>query len=101
MSSKFPRYELYENLKESSKDVIITREQETKMVCTLSQLDFAHTNIVFSLILHHANINGDKISRNIPYGGKSVIHGKGCVFSAGKIPKPLMKILWKYIDMNS
>lgn len=91
-------YPLYNNLVSRARTERIPEDALSLTVAIAMLPDSVSLMEIYSLILHHATINGEKVDRGPPYGGAVFPGGKGIVYKAfATLPADLQKILYVYM----
>ena len=93
-------FPLYDSLKTTcNKNKVLI---DIGTLCTsIGNFPIEHSNIIFLLIFHHFDINVKNKKTKLPYRGKSFLGGKGAMFVINNLPKELMLILNRYIEVIS
>ena len=101
---------LYESLKSKIKPSDNTAVDVNQMCATINNISMSlapedareHYRWIYSLILHHAYINGTHtFPSHIPYDGKVMNGGKGVLQYMKNLPPILQQVLAQYIIMYS
>lgn len=91
-------YPLYDKLVEKCKT---KQEFNLDNLCyTINSLNKEHSEIIYSIILHHAIVSGMDVSNNPPYEIKTLPVGKGMTVKLDKLPNELQRILYCYLNNN-